>query len=83
VILATVAPAVDPWSAGALYAALSASDLVLMFIPVRLGVGESAYYALFSALGLDPALGLVIGVLLRLRQLVANGLLSLGVLVRH
>lgn len=83
VILATVAPDVDPWSAGALYAALSASDLVLMFIPVRLGVGESAYYVLFSALGLDPALGLIIGVVLRLRQLVANGLLSLGILVRH
>jgi hypothetical protein len=64
-----------PTNAGAvllLYAAMAASDYVVMLVPARIGVSEGATYFLFQLLGLDPALGLVVGVAGRLRSILGQ-----------
>ena len=52
-----------------LYAAMAASDYVVLLVPARIGVSEGATFFLFQLLGLDPALGLIIGVASRLRAI--------------
>jgi hypothetical protein len=55
-----------------LYAAMAASDYVVMLVPARIGVSEGATYFLFHLLGLDPAMGLIVGVAMRLRSILGQ-----------
>jgi uncharacterized protein (TIRG00374 family) len=52
----------------------------LFFVPGRLGLQEGGLYAIFLVLGLDPARGLSLGIVRRLRELVSGacGLLILS-----
>jgi hypothetical protein len=61
-----------------LYAAMAASDYVVMLVPARIGVSEGATYFLFHLLGLDPALGLVVGVAGRLRSILGQAPFALA-----
>jgi hypothetical protein len=79
--LALLAPDVHPAAAGVVYATLSVSDYVLALLPARLGVTEGASYVLFGFLGLDPALGAVVGIVMRIRAVASNALLA-GLLLR-
>jgi uncharacterized protein (TIRG00374 family) len=58
---------------------------VLFFVPARVGVLEGGLYAIFLALGLDPASGFSLGIVRRLRELVWGlvGLTILGVYRRR
>ncbi len=58
---------------------------VLFFVPARVGVLEGGLYAIFLALGLDPARGFSLGLVRRLRELVWGlaGLTILGVYRRR
>lgn len=58
---------------------------VLFFVPGRVGVQEGGLYAIFLALGLDPAQGFSLGLVRRLRELVWGlvGLTILGVYRRR
>lgn len=50
--------------------ALSAAvDATLFFVPGKLGTQEGGKVLIFSTVGLDPALGLTVGVLRRIREL--------------
>jgi uncharacterized protein (DUF2062 family) len=40
------------------------------------GVSEGSSFFLFQFLGLDPVLGVIMAVILRVRTLVANGLIT-------
>jgi len=44
-------------------------DAMLFFVPAKLGTQEGGKVLIFTALGLDPALGLTVGVLRRIREL--------------
>ncbi len=46
-----------------------AVDAMLFFIPAKVGTQEGGKVLIFTALGLDPALGLTVGVLRRVREL--------------
>jgi hypothetical protein len=59
-----------------IYAGLNVAELVLAALPARLGVNEGAAFALFAAFGLDPGTGLLVYLVLRIRSLVANGVLA-------
>jgi hypothetical protein len=54
---------------------------VLALLPARLGVTEGASYVLFGFLGLDPALGAVVGIVMRIRAVASNAVLA-GLLLR-
>ncbi|HEY2388921.1 MAG TPA: lysylphosphatidylglycerol synthase domain-containing protein [Candidatus Binatia bacterium] len=45
-------------------------DAMVFFVPAKLGTQEGGKVLIFTALGLDPALGLAVGVLRRIRELV-------------
>ena len=49
-------------------------DGILFFVPAKVGTQEGGKVFLFSALGLDPARGLTVGVVRRIRELVYAGL---------
>jgi hypothetical protein len=57
-------------------------DGVLFFVPAKLGTQEGGKVLLFAVLGLNPARGLTVGVVRRIRELAyaALGLLALGCL---
>jgi uncharacterized membrane protein YbhN (UPF0104 family) len=61
-----------------IYAAMAASDYVVMLIPAKIGVSEGATFFLFRLLGLDPALGLIIGVVARLRGIFSQAPFALA-----
>jgi hypothetical protein len=61
-----------------LYAAMAASDYVVMLVPARIGVSEGATYFLFHILGLDPAMGLIVGVAMRLRSILGQAPFALA-----
>jgi hypothetical protein len=44
-------------------------DGLLFFVPAKLGTQEGGKVLIFTALGLDPGLGLTVGVLRRIREL--------------
>jgi hypothetical protein len=72
------------WSfalASGIYAALVLADYVAMIMPARLGVGEGAAFGMFKLLSLDPSVGLLLGVIGRLKSLAAGALLGLPALV--
>jgi len=59
------------WSLALSIEALSVLiETSLFFVPARVGTQEGGKYVIFLALGLDPALGLVFGIIRRLRELV-------------
>jgi hypothetical protein len=78
IALGRLAPETSPLVAGVAYAALSASDLVVTLLPARVGVGEGAWFVMFDLIGLDPALGLAAGLVMRMRATAAYGLLAAG-----
>jgi glycosyltransferase 2 family protein len=55
-------------------------DGILFFVPAKIGTQEGGKVALFAALGLNPARGLTLGVVRRIRELTyaGLGLLALG-----
>ena len=62
----------SPVAAGTAFAIAVLTVLVegfFFFVPARVGVQEGGLYAIFLALGLDPALGFSLGVIRRLREL--------------
>lgn len=59
-----------------MYATMNVAEYVIAVLPARVGVSESTAFFAFKFLGLDPALGVVVYVILRVRTIVANGLLA-------
>jgi hypothetical protein len=57
-------------------------DGILFFVPAKVGTQEGGKVVLFAALGLDPARGLTVGVVRRIRELAyaGLGLAALGLL---
>jgi hypothetical protein len=58
--------------AGTIYAGFSVMSYVVMLFPTRMGTTEAGGYALFFLLGLDPGLGLMTPLILRLKALATN-----------
>jgi hypothetical protein len=58
------------------YATLNVAEFVTAVLPARVGVSEGSSFFLFQFLGLDPVLGVIMAVILRVRTLVANGLIT-------
>jgi len=59
-----------------------AIDALFFFVPAKAGVQEGGKALIFSLLGLDPAKGLVLGIVRRVREL-SWSLVGLVVLTRH
>lgn len=57
-----------------LYAAMTCAEYLLLVLPARLGVAEGSAYFVFGLCGLDPGMGILVSLLMRLRSLAANGL---------
>ncbi len=71
------------WSLALTIEVLSvAIDALLFFVPAKAGVQEGGKALIFTLLGLDPAKGLVLGIVRRLREL-SWSLVGLVVLARH
>jgi Lysylphosphatidylglycerol synthase TM region len=58
------------------YATLNVAEYVVAVLPARVGVSEGSFFFLFKFLGLDPVLGVMMGVILRVRSIVTNGVLT-------
>jgi hypothetical protein len=60
-------------------------DGILFFVPAKIGTQEGGKVVLFAALGLNPARGLTVGVVRRIRELAyaGVGLAALGALSAH
>jgi hypothetical protein len=74
-----------PVSAGTAFAIAVLTVLVeglFFFVPARVGVQEGGLYAVFLALGLDPARGFSLGLIRRLREL-TWGLAGLAILALY
>jgi hypothetical protein len=74
VILAWVGGAVDWRTALALETGSALIDGILFFVPAKVGTQEGGKVLLFAILGLDPARGLTVGVIRRVRELAYAGL---------
>ena len=59
-----------------------AIDALLFFVPAKAGTQEGGKVVIFTALGLDPAKGLVLGIVRRLREL-SWSMVGLVVLARY
>ena len=70
---------VDWWVALAVETGSVIIDGILFVVPAKVGTQEGGKVLLFSTLGLDPARGLTVGVVRRIRELAYAGL-GLGVL---
>ncbi len=81
-ILAWVGGRVDWLTALAVETGSVLIDGMLFFVPAKLGTQEGGKVVLFAALGLNPARGLTVGVVRRIRELTyaGLGLLALGCL---
>jgi hypothetical protein len=73
-ILSWVGAAVDWRTAVALETGAVLIDGILFFVPAKVGTQEGGKVVLFAALGLDPARGLTVGIVRRIRELVYAGL---------
>ncbi len=62
--------------ASLLYAAVNVVDYLVAVLPARVGVSEGTSYFIFKFLGMDPATGVIMYVVLRIRTILANGLLT-------
>jgi hypothetical protein len=58
------------------YATLNVAEFVTAVLPARVGVSEGSSFFLFQFLGLDPVLGVIMAVILRVRTIVANGVIT-------
>jgi hypothetical protein len=67
----------DPGSLAFLYAAQTVVDYAAMLLPARVGLSEGSAYLLYQALGLDPALALVMAITIRARSLLVQGPLAI------
>ena len=74
VILAWVGGSVDWPTALALEVGSVLIDGILFFVPAKVGTQEGGKVLLFAMLGLDPARGLTVGVVRRIRELTYAGL---------
>jgi len=54
----------------------SFAEYVIAILPARVGVSEETAFFAFKFLGLDPTLGLILYVVLRVRTVFVNGLLT-------
>jgi hypothetical protein len=79
-ILRWVGDPVSWRTALALEAGSALIDGILFFVPAKIGTQEGSKVALFATLGLNPARGLTVGVVRRIRELTyaGLGLLALG-----
>lgn len=59
-----------------LYAAINSAEFVITVLPSRLGIAEFAAFGVFKVCGLDPAIGVVTYLVLRIKSLATNGALS-------
>ncbi len=55
-----------------IFAAFNVAEFLITIFPVRLGVAEGASFAVFTLFGLDPATGVILYVVLRLKALGSN-----------
>jgi uncharacterized membrane protein YbhN (UPF0104 family) len=62
--------------AALIFAAVNVADFLITLSPSRIGVAEGAAFLVFKLLALDPASGAIMYVVLRLKSLVANGLVA-------
>jgi len=62
--------------ASLLYATVNVADYIVAVLPARVGVSEGTSYFIFKFLGLDPATGVIMYVVLRIRTILANGFLT-------
>lgn len=67
----------DLGSVAFLYASQMVVEYVAMLLPARIGMSDGSAYLLFQALGLDPALALVMLITLRARILLVQGPLAI------
>lgn len=58
------------------YATMNVAEYVIAILPARVGVSEGTAFFAFKFLGLDPTLGLILYVVLRVRTVFVNGLLT-------
>ncbi|MGC9983576.1 MAG: lysylphosphatidylglycerol synthase transmembrane domain-containing protein [Polyangia bacterium] len=58
------------------YATLNVAEYVVAVLPARVGVSEGSSFFLFKFLGLDPVLGVIMTVILRVRTIAANGVIT-------
>jgi hypothetical protein len=59
-----------------MYATMNVAEYVIAVLPARIGVSEGTAFFAFKFLGLNPSLGVVVYVILRVRTILANGLLA-------
>jgi hypothetical protein len=58
------------------YATMNVAEYVIAILPARVGVAEGTAFFAFKFLGLDPASGLILYVVLRVRTIFVNGMLT-------
>jgi hypothetical protein len=58
------------------YATMNVADYFIGMLPARVGVSETAGFFVFQALGLDPAVGVIVFVILRVRTVATNASLA-------
>jgi len=58
------------------YATMNVAEYVIAILPARVGVSEGTAYFAFKFLGLNPTSGLILYVVLRVRTVFVNGLLT-------
>ena len=58
------------------YATMNVAEYVIALLPARVGVSEGTAFFAFKFLGLDPKLGLILYVVLRVRTVFVNGILT-------
>ena len=58
------------------YATMNVAEYVIAILPARVGVSEGTAFFAFKFLGLDPTLGLILYVVLRVRTVFVNGILT-------
>ena len=52
------------------------AEFVTAVLPARVGVSEGSSFFLFQFIGLDPVMGVIMAVILRVRTIVANGVIT-------
>lgn len=58
------------------YATMNVAEYVIAMLPARVGVSEGTAFFAFKFLGLDPSSGLILYVVLRVRTVFVNGVLT-------
>ena len=59
-----------------IYAGLNVAEYVITVLPARIGVAEGAAFGLFQVYGLEPAAGVLMYLVLRLKNLATNGVVA-------